>query len=182
MGQEIKAGNYFSFRFQFRNPYCNHTSVNPCVRANRILTNQCNSTIVPRSNMKKDSVTTIGVNLPALGDVALEKKSGEALPLNIRTPEITAAVIAQSSAWPCDLNTITMTLTTNVPLISDVGHTVTVRGLQGFRAGVRVPMAGPATTGSITVFGAAVDSGHVCLLYTSPSPRDVEESRMPSSA
>ena len=24
--------------------------------------------------------------------------------------------------------------------------------------------------------------GHICLLYTSPSPRDVEESRMPSSA
>ena len=24
--------------------------------------------------------------------------------------------------------------------------------------------------------------GHACLLYTSPSPRDVEESRMPSSA
>ena len=24
--------------------------------------------------------------------------------------------------------------------------------------------------------------GHFCLLYTSPSPRDVEESRMPSSA
>ena len=24
--------------------------------------------------------------------------------------------------------------------------------------------------------------GHPCLLYTSPSPRDVEESRMPSSA
>ena len=27
------------------------------------------------------------------------------------------------------------------------------------------------------------DAGHIaCLLYTSPSPRDVEESRMPSSA
>ena len=26
------------------------------------------------------------------------------------------------------------------------------------------------------------NSGMVCLLYTSPSPRDVEESRMPSSA
>ena len=25
-------------------------------------------------------------------------------------------------------------------------------------------------------------NGEVCLLYTSPSPRDVEESRMPSSA
>ena len=34
--------------------------------------------------------------------------------------------------------------------------------------------------------GSAKDAGHVrvyaCLLYTSPSPRDVEESRMPSSA
>ena len=27
-----------------------------------------------------------------------------------------------------------------------------------------------------------VEGGHICLLYTSPSPRDVEESRMPSSA
>ena len=26
------------------------------------------------------------------------------------------------------------------------------------------------------------EQGGVCLLYTSPSPRDVEESRMPSSA
>ena len=26
------------------------------------------------------------------------------------------------------------------------------------------------------------DGSHICLLYTSPSPRDVEESRMPSSA
>ena len=26
------------------------------------------------------------------------------------------------------------------------------------------------------------DSKQACLLYTSPSPRDVEESRMPSSA
>ena len=26
------------------------------------------------------------------------------------------------------------------------------------------------------------DSFNICLLYTSPSPRDVEESRMPSSA
>ena len=27
-----------------------------------------------------------------------------------------------------------------------------------------------------------LDGGYSCLLYTSPSPRDVEESRMPSSA
>ena len=29
---------------------------------------------------------------------------------------------------------------------------------------------------------AMVSQGYACLLYTSPSPRDVEESRMPSSA
>ena len=28
----------------------------------------------------------------------------------------------------------------------------------------------------------AIALGYTCLLYTSPSPRDVEESRMPSSA
>ena len=27
-----------------------------------------------------------------------------------------------------------------------------------------------------------LESNEICLLYTSPSPRDVEESRMPSSA
>ena len=27
-----------------------------------------------------------------------------------------------------------------------------------------------------------IEQGDICLLYTSPSPRDVEESRMPSSA
>ena len=29
---------------------------------------------------------------------------------------------------------------------------------------------------------AIIGAPYVCLLYTSPSPRDVEESRMPSSA
>ena len=34
------------------------------------------------------------------------------------------------------------------------------------------------------LIAATLNQGHVyiCLLYTSPSPRDVEESRMPSSA
>ena len=31
-------------------------------------------------------------------------------------------------------------------------------------------------------FLSSSDDGWTCLLYTSPSPRDVEESRMPSSA
>ena len=48
----------------------------------------------------------------------------------------------------------------------------------------------PLTVGEFDEFGNARDNkehfdyifSYACLLYTSPSPRDVEESRMPSSA
>ena len=36
--------------------------------------------------------------------------------------------------------------------------------------------------GRWTSNATSIDEQKVCLLYTSPSPRDVEESRMPSSA
>ena len=45
-----------------------------------------------------------------------------------------------------------------------------------------------AITGRALLFHAIMENGAIfyrlpiCLLYTSPSPRDVEESRMPSSA
>ena len=35
---------------------------------------------------------------------------------------------------------------------------------------------------SVFTTGIFMSGYYVCLLYTSPSPRDVEESRMPSSA
>ena len=47
----------------------------------------------------------------------------------------------------------------------------------GYFVGLSFPEVGP---GSVNV--AAATTGLFCLLYTSPSPRDVEESRMPSSA
>ena len=44
-------------------------------------------------------------------------------------------------------------------------------------------MANPNKTPDILPSYPGLDAGlHGCLLYTSPSPRDVEESRMPSSA
>ena len=39
-----------------------------------------------------------------------------------------------------------------------------------------------ASTGNAQDFGDLTATLEDCLLYTSPSPRDVEESRMPSSA
>ena len=34
----------------------------------------------------------------------------------------------------------------------------------------------------LTLVGALLESASICLLYTSPSPRDMRRSRMPSSA
>ena len=39
-----------------------------------------------------------------------------------------------------------------------------------------------ATCGETVVLATAVGAKKVCLLYTSPSPRDKRQSRMPSSA
>ena len=47
------------------------------------------------------------------------------------------------------------------------GKTTTMRVITGYM---------PATSGTVTV------EGFDCLLYTSPSPRDKRQSRMPSSA
>ena len=44
--------------------------------------------------------------------------------------------------------------------------------------GVSVTVKGANTIGTITDF----DGNYTCLLYTSPSPRDKRQSRMPSSA
>ena len=38
------------------------------------------------------------------------------------------------------------------------------------------------TAGDVRAYCAMNGMSYPCLLYTSPSPRDVEESRMPSSA
>ena len=54
------------------------------------------------------------------------------------------------------------------------GKSTTMRSLMGFL----MPSEGSLSVEGIDTIENPVD----CLLYTSPSPRDVEESRMPSSA
>ena len=44
-----------------------------------------------------------------------------------------------------------------------------------------VGLIGPNGSGKTTLFNSIVGT-YPCLLYTSPSPRDTERSRMPSSA
>ena len=50
----------------------------------------------------------------------------------------------------------------------------------------KLVVTNPATEETFAEVSSAtsgeIDKAVICLLYTSPSPRDVEESRMPSSA
>ena len=70
-------------------------------------------------------------------------------------------------------------------LVVDVGNTETVIGLASGKRELaghwRISSSVSRTIDEMTVLVRAFLSNN-CLLYTSPSPRDVEESRMPSSA
>ena len=47
---------------------------------------------------------------------------------------------------------------------------------------IKVVLFGPESTGKSTLAKELADHYNSCLLYTSPSPRDLSTSRMPSSA
>ena len=55
------------------------------------------------------------------------------------------------------------------------------KGLAGFLKGKKFTYTLPGKK-QINIFGSIVIGLNICLLYTSPSPRDQEASRMPSSA
>ena len=59
-------------------------------------------------------------------------------------------------------------------------HLAQALGRQDMRLSAADPTA--LRAGRLVLGGQDVGLAQPCLLYTSPSPRDVEESRMPSSA
>ena len=84
----------------------------------------------------------------------------------------TAPVIAEELIV---LDEITVTAGYTDTGINETGSSVSVLDQQGLQY---------SSSGIIQAFEnvAGVSMDTTCLLYTSPSPRDVEESRMPSSA
>ena len=59
-------------------------------------------------------------------------------------------------------------------------HSSDYFGKMKYRLGV--PAIAFATFAGTTVFATLQQQSNICLLYTSPSPRDLSTSRMPSSA
>ena len=79
---------------------------------------------------------------------------------------------------------LSTTLESNGVRISTVEHLLSAiagLGIDNAYVDVSAPEV-PIMDGSAGPFVFLVQSAGICLLYTSPSPRDVEESRMPSSA
>ena len=60
--------------------------------------------------------------------------------------------------------------------------TLARRAARAGLAGLEWAVGIPGTVGGAAVMNAGAQGGCTCLLYTSPSPRDRQKSRMPSSA
>ena len=109
--------------------------------------------------------------------------------------------LATNDIRPVHLITIGFNSTINItdcsfPLTSSVsGSSVTyntsdfILGISNFeektditKATLNLTLSGADQTFISVVLNENVVNDSICLLYTSPSPRDVEESRMPSSA
>ena len=64
-----------------------------------------------------------------------------------------------------------------------IGYSTLTKWLKDFRESGDIPVRGSGNYASdVLTIGIVLCLFYICLLYTSPSPRDVEESRMPSSA
>ena len=70
-------------------------------------------------------------------------------------------------------------------VVTGIGRYLPAAGFLFFMGGLSL-MGIPPTNGFVSkmlLFRSGIDAeGYVCLLYTSPSPRDRTRSRMPSSA
>ena len=150
------------------NPFCKHLQLRPCVRANRILNNMCRPASIPRAIMVQDAISTRGSTMPAVENSVQPVQPGEALPFLLRQPKILNGTIEQSSAFPCDTNTISVTFATATPLVANIQQKITITQLKGKDVGnstVDTPAAGPVS-GPITISGTAVSDGVVASTGT----------------
>ena len=146
LGDSIAAGTEFVFGFQLQNPSCGQSSPPVCIRASDISPTNCTvcsqskCIALPRSLMTRDFVTVYDTGvvntlypLVKYGPLATvtygNSLQGDAYPLNIYSPSFVMKKIGQSTDFPAKMNSLTVTLATNVPLIS--GTQVTIFNLLG---------------------------------------------------
>ena len=95
--------------------------------------------------------------------------------------ETSYSVIIAGAGGSAHLPGMIASLTT-VPVIGVPVESKKLKGLDSLLSIVQMPKGIPVGTVAIGKDGAINAALYACLLYTSPSPRDLARSRMPSSA
>ena len=88
--------------------------------------------------------------------------------------------VSDGSLTATDTFVITVTAVNDAPFLSNDGDGAVDAGSVTEDDALSITLTATDEEGADVTFSKT--SGGSCLLYTSPSPRDVEESRMPSSA
>ena len=92
------------------------------------------------------------------------------------TPIMRAVKVAEKALWDVQ------DTKTYVGLVGDVAFSDVMIDLLLGKTLPRDAIAAAATPGGTGAVRQGFELAHICLLYTSPSPRDLSTSRMPSSA
>lgn len=124
--KNMTAGTFYTFGFDVRNPHCDQPPQPVCIRAKGVCSGsgcEKRDLVIPRRLMIADLKSK-----PSMcGSVA-----GDAAPLLVKKPIITAASLSHDSPWPSAYNNLTLTFSTSVPLVASVlKPRITVKGLTG---------------------------------------------------
>ena len=98
--------------------------------------------------------------------------------------DLISAVAAEAGLSKVDAKKAVEAFVSTVTKALQEGDKVSLIGFGTFSVAERSARTGinPSTKATITIPAKKVTKFKPCLLYTSPSPRDAHESRMPSSA
>ena len=107
-------------------------------------------------------------------------KAGAVAAATVAMPNIATAsghkTLKMQAAWPSGANIFFEMAGDYCNMVKEMSGGSLQIDLQPVGAVVKTSEIGQAVSSGV------VDMGHCCLLYTSPSPRDMRRSRMPSSA
>jgi len=120
---KLTAGSYYTLKFDLKNPLCDQRAQPVCIRARNMQVGCDSGVAITRRLMDRDETTVLS---------ALNAEAGDAAPLLVYEPRIVNPSLIQSSPWPRADNTLTMTLSTNVPLLTAAfSPAITIRNLVG---------------------------------------------------
>jgi hypothetical protein len=163
---DMLAGQFYSFTFTLKNPLCEQPAQPVCIRARNMQVGCKVGAVIPGRLMTPDTTTVLsGIHSAAAGDAA---------PLKIYKPNILTLTMLHSTPWPSAINTLTVAMQLNVPLLHDAfAPRITISNLVGTLT-TSVPAITIAAQGSATtpITGATFDAALGALSFQPPYDTD----------